>query len=118
MQSASAFDLQQPPFRLDATNGREATGLAASRDHPMTRHDDRERIAPECLPDRSRQGLVAEASRDLAISQRLTRGDRACFGVHATIEVGQTEGGGACLTVGFAATLRPVPREGANNGAT
>lgn len=36
----------------------------------------------------------------------------------ATIEVGQTEGGGACLTVGFAATLRPVPREGANNGAT
>ena len=65
MQGASAFDLQQPAFRLDAADRGKASRLASGREHAMTRHDDRERIATEGLSDGTRQ---TRSPRRVAIS--------------------------------------------------
>src|SRR5262249_39115705 len=48
-----AFDRQHSLFCRDTALSGKAADLAAGGEHAMTRHDDRERVAPERLPDRA-----------------------------------------------------------------
>src|SRR5262249_14073061 len=60
---ARAFDREQAQLGRHAAVGGEAAGLAAGREHAMARHDDRERVASERLPDVARQPTFAEPRR-------------------------------------------------------
>ena len=64
----------------------EAADLAAGGEHAMARHDDRERIAPERLPDGARRARRAEARRDVAVRKRRARRDGAGDLVDAAVE--------------------------------
>jgi len=80
------LDTQHLELGAHATIGRKTTGLAARRQHAMTRHDDRERVLAECLPDCARRTWRPDARRDLAIRQRCARRDRARQLVHASMK--------------------------------
>jgi len=58
-----AFDREQPEFRRGAAIRGKAADPAAGRDHPMARHDDRERISCESLPNPRRQPVPRERHR-------------------------------------------------------
>jgi hypothetical protein len=58
-----SFDREEPGFRQDAAIRGEAADPAAGRDHPMARHDDRERVSCESLPNGARRARDAGTAR-------------------------------------------------------
>src|SRR5215831_11020887 len=84
---ARAFDREEAQLGGDAAIGGEAAGLAAGREHAMARHDERERVSPERLPDVARQPPFAEPSRDLPVRERGARRNAARDRVDAAIEL-------------------------------
>src|SRR5499427_3512692 len=64
---ARAFDREQAQLGGDAAVGGEAAGLAAGGEHAMARHDERERVSSERLPDVAREGAFAEPRGDLPV---------------------------------------------------
>ena len=81
-----AFDREQAELRRDATIRGEAADLAAGREHAMARHDDRERVSPECLPYGARRAGRAEPRRDLAVRERRARRNGARHLVNAAVK--------------------------------
>ena len=65
-----AFDREQPEFRPGAAIRGKAADPAAGRDHPMARHDDRERISCESLPNGASRTCGASLCRESAIGHR------------------------------------------------
>src|SRR5215475_10274378 len=84
---ARAFDREQAQLGRHAAIGGETAGLAAGREHAMARHDERERVSPERLPDVAREAAFAEPRRDLPVRARGTRRDAARDLVDAAIEL-------------------------------
>src|SRR6516162_2439536 len=86
---ARAFDREQAQLGGDAAVGGEAAGLPAGGEHAMARHDDRERVSSERLPDVARQPPFAEPRRDLPVRERRARRNAARDLVDAAIELRQ-----------------------------
>jgi hypothetical protein len=78
---------RKPPLGCRPARGRKAAEPAARRDHAMTRHDDRERVASQGLPDLARRSRIAEPRRYLAIGERFARRDGARQLVNTSIEL-------------------------------
>src|SRR5207245_6777274 len=66
-----ALDRQHAALGGDAPLGGKAADLAAGGEHAMARHNDRERISAERLPDRPRGTGHADPPRDVAVRERL-----------------------------------------------
>src|SRR5262249_28866305 len=84
---ARAVDREEPQLGRDAAVGGQAAGLAPGREHAMARHDERERVSSERLPDVARQPPFAEPRRDLPVRERGARRNAARDGVDAAIEL-------------------------------
>jgi hypothetical protein len=81
-----SFDREEPGFRQDAAIRGEAADPAAGRDHPMARHDDRERVSCESLPDGARRTRDAGPFREVAIRHRRARRNATRGLVDAAVE--------------------------------
>jgi hypothetical protein len=67
LAAAGALDGQQPQLGGDAAVGREPADPAVRGEHAMARHDDRERILAERLPDGARRAGRAQLRRELSV---------------------------------------------------
>src|SRR6266436_8285715 len=81
-----ALDRQHAALRGDAPLRGKAADLAAGGEHAMARHDDRERISAERLPDGACRTGRAEPRGEVAIGQRFTRRNGARHLVDPTVE--------------------------------
>src|SRR5262245_33867454 len=90
VQRIRAFDLEEASLCLDTTHCRESSRLSSRGEHTMTRHDDGKRVTSERLSDRTRQAVVTETSRNIAVRPRLAGRNRARLDIHALLEVGHT----------------------------
>src|SRR5437660_19031 len=77
------FNREQVEFCGGAARRGEAAGFSTGRQYPMARDDDWNGIATERLSDRARGRRIAEPRGDLAVGQRLARGNRPRHVVHA-----------------------------------
>src|SRR5450631_129988 len=82
-----AFDGEHFELCHDAAIGGKSAGFAAGGEHAMAGHNDRTRVAPECLADIARQLDAAEPLGDIAVSERLARRDAARDVVDAAVEL-------------------------------
>src|SRR5436190_1176044 len=68
----------------------EPARLAIGAHDTVARHDRRERIATQRLPDRARQAPVAKLLRNLAVGACVAGSDAARYGIHALMEFRDT----------------------------
>src|SRR5207247_8695759 len=71
-----ALDRQHAALGGDAPLGGKAADLAAGGEHTMARHNDRERISTERLPDRACRTGCADPPGDVAVGERLRSEER------------------------------------------
>jgi hypothetical protein len=83
---AMIFDREEPQFRRGAAIRGETADPAAGRDHPMARHDDRERVSGECLPNGARRACGAGPCRECAVGLRRAPGYATRGLVDAAVE--------------------------------
>src|SRR5262245_54572074 len=69
-----ALVVEQPRLALDATA--ESGEVAVGADHPVARHDDRQRVAAVRGADGSGEVAVAEPASLLSVAHSLAIGDR------------------------------------------
>ncbi len=80
------FDREQPELSGNPAVRGEPADLTAGCEHAMARHDDRKRIASQCLSDRARRAAIPELRCDFSIGQRRTRRNPARHLVNPLVE--------------------------------
>ena len=80
------FDREHAQLGRHATRRREPARLPARGEHPMTRHDDRVRVAAERLADGARRAGRPDRRRHLAVRHGLARRDGPHHLVHLALE--------------------------------